>query len=387
VDFVVELPLSFSYDAVMMVVDSVSKQAYFILTHTTVTVEGAARLFLHQVWKLHGLLKCVISDRRPQFVAHFTRELYRLLGIKLASSTAWYPQTNRQMERINQELDQYLWLFVNKRQDNWYDLLPMAEFQHNNHVHSATQQPPFLLDTRRLPRMGFEPQQNPSGLETANEFTERMRTAIDEAKSTIHKAQDDMKRYYDRRRTPAPVFKPGDKVFLDTSDIRTTRPSQKLSHQQLGPFVVERQIRPMAYRLRLPHWMKQLHPVFNIVKLTPAPDDPITGRKTEGHPLPIVIDGEPEWEVEEILDSHWHRERFQYLIKWKGYGREHNSWESASEVSMPELTAEFHRKHPGAPRHIRRTEFDSIFHSESITSRRSNLEGGVNVRGHLYSYP
>jgi len=93
-------------------------------------------------------------------------------------------------------LDQYLWLFVNKRQDDWYDLLPMVEFQHNNHVHSTTQQPPFLLDTGRLSRMGFEPQQNPSGLETVNEFTERMRTAIDEAKSAIHKTQDDMKRYY-----------------------------------------------------------------------------------------------------------------------------------------------------------------------------------------------
>jgi len=63
-----------------------------------------------------------------------------------------------------------------------------------------------------------------------NEFIERMRAAIDEAKSAIRKAQDDMKRYYDRRRTPAPVFKPGDKVFLNASDIRTTRPSQKLSH-------------------------------------------------------------------------------------------------------------------------------------------------------------
>jgi len=130
-----------------------------------VTVEEAARLFLHQVWKLHGLLKCVISDRGPQFVARFTRELYRLLGIKLVSSMAWHPQTDGQTEHVNQELDQYLWLFVNKRQDNWYDLLPMAEFQHNNHVHSATQQPLFLLDTRRLPRMGFEPRQNLSSLE------------------------------------------------------------------------------------------------------------------------------------------------------------------------------------------------------------------------------
>jgi len=128
VNFVVELLLSSGHDAVMTVVDLVSKRAYFILTHTMITVEGAARLFLHQVWKLHSLPKCVILDCGPQFIARFTRELYRLLGIKLASSTTWYPQTNRQTEHVNQELDKYLWLFVNERQDDWYDLLPIAEF-------------------------------------------------------------------------------------------------------------------------------------------------------------------------------------------------------------------------------------------------------------------
>jgi len=157
VDFVVELPLSSGYDAVMTVVDSVSKRAHFIPTHTTVTAEGTARLFLHQVWKLHGLPTYVVSNRGPQFVACFTKELYRLLGIKLASSTAWHPQTDGQTEHVNQELDQYLQLFVNERQDDWYDLLSLAEFQHNNHVHSATQHPPFLLDTGRIPRMGFKP--------------------------------------------------------------------------------------------------------------------------------------------------------------------------------------------------------------------------------------
>jgi len=88
VDFIVELPSFFRHNAVMTVVDSVSKQVHFILTHTTVTAEGAARLFLHQVWKLHGLLKCVILDRGPQFIARFTKELYHLLGIKLASFIA-----------------------------------------------------------------------------------------------------------------------------------------------------------------------------------------------------------------------------------------------------------------------------------------------------------
>ena len=157
VDFIMELSLSSRHNVMMTVADSVSKQAYFILMHTTVTVEGAARLFLHQVWKLHGLLKCVVLDHRPQFIACFTRELYCLLEIKLVSSTTWHPQTNGQMERINQELDQYLQLFVNEWQDDWYDLLPMAEFQYNNHVHTTTQQFPFLLNTRQLSHMGFEP--------------------------------------------------------------------------------------------------------------------------------------------------------------------------------------------------------------------------------------
>ena len=157
VDFIVELPLSSGCDVVITVVDSVSKRAYFIPTHTMVTAKETARLFLYQVWKLHGLPKCVISDHRPQFIARFTRELYHLLGIKLASFTTWHPQTDRQTERVNQELDQYLWLFVNKWQNDWYDLLPMAEFQHNNHVHSTTQQTLFLLDTKRLSHMDFEP--------------------------------------------------------------------------------------------------------------------------------------------------------------------------------------------------------------------------------------
>jgi len=111
---VVKLLESSGHDAVMMVVDTVSKRVHFILTHTTVTAEGAAQLFLYYIWKLHSLPKRVVSDCGSQFVASFTKELYRLLGIQISSSTAWHPQTDRQMEHVNQELDQFLYLFVNK---------------------------------------------------------------------------------------------------------------------------------------------------------------------------------------------------------------------------------------------------------------------------------
>jgi len=286
-----------------------------------------------------------------------------------------------QTECVNQELDQFLCLFVNEQQNDWYDLLPIAEFQHNNHVHSATQQPPFLLDMGRIPRMGFELRQDPSNLETVNKFTKRMESATEEAKSVIRKVQEDITRYYNRRRSPAPVFKPEDQVYLNTSDIKTTRPSPKLSHRRLGPFEIERQVGPLVYRLKLPYGLRQLHPVFNVVKLSAAPDDLIPGRKPRAPPPPIVINGKPEWEVEEVLDSRWHQRRFQFLIKWKGFSREHNSWEAASNVKVPDLVTEYYRKHPAAPRHICRTDFDTLFKSGTIASRRSNLGGGVNVRG------
>ena len=381
VDFVVELPESNGYDAVMTVVDSVSKRVHFIPTTTTVTAKGSARLFLHNVWKLHGLPNSVVSDRGPQFVAIFTKELYRLLGIKMVASTAWHPQTDGQTERVNQELDQYLRVFVNERQNDWHDLLPLAEFQHNNHIHASTQHSPFLLDTGRNPRMGFEPRARPSNIESVNEFTDRMKSAVEEAKAALTKAKDDMARYYNQRRTPAPVFQPGDKVFIEADDIQTTRPSRKLSHQRLGPYPVERQVNSNAYRIRLPRSMQRLHPVFNVVKLTPAPPDPIPNRRAKPPPDPVIVGEEEHWEVEEILNSRIHRRRLQYLIKWQGFGTEHNSWEPADDVQADELITDFYRTHPGAPRLIRALDFHAIPFQPTNTLGQPILEGGVDVRG------
>jgi len=272
VDFILELLESGGYD-------SVGKCSHFVKTVTTVTAAGAANLYLQNVWKLHSLLQKVISNHGPQFVAIFMKELYRLLGIEAATSTAYHPQTDRQMERVNQELEQYLRIFVRERQDDWYTLLPLAEFSYNNHIHSSTQQTPFLLDTSQHPRMGFEPHQPPSCFEAVNEFTDRMKDTLEEAKSALAKAKDDMAQYYNRCRSPVPSFSPSDMVYLDSEDIQTTRWLKKLSHCPLGPYPVERRIGKYAYHLVLPPPMRRLHLVFNVVKLSPAPDDPIVGTR------------------------------------------------------------------------------------------------------------
>src|SRR5919198_2652876 len=359
VDFIVELPMSDGHDAIMVVVDHLSKQSHFIPMNTTISAVGATRLFHDHVWKLHGLPKKVISDRGRQFVAEFTQELYRLLGIEPAYSTAYHLESDGQTEQMNQELEQYIRLFVSERQDDWVELLSMAEFQYNNHVHASTHQTPFVLDSGQHPRMGFEPQ-IPSRMESANEFSHRMKVALEEAQAALVKAKDDMAKYYDRKRLPTPVYKPGDWVYLDASDISTTRPSRKLSHRRLGPYKVEKQVSSNAYRLQLPNSMRLLHPVFNVVKLTPALPDPIPGRRHTPPPEPELIDGEEEYVVEEILNSQMFHKKLQYLIKWEGYGIEHNSWEYATEVHAPQWIRDFHRKNPAAPKFIRTALFCQI---------------------------
>jgi transposase InsO family protein len=112
IDFIVKLPESHGYDAIMNVINSVTKRVHFIPTHTTINAEGAALLFLKEVWKHHGTPQVVVSHRGPQFITGFTRKIYKLLGIKLAMSTAYHPQTDGQTEHVNQMLEGYLRTFT-----------------------------------------------------------------------------------------------------------------------------------------------------------------------------------------------------------------------------------------------------------------------------------
>ena len=132
--------------------------------------------------------------------------------------------------------------------------------------------------------------------------------------------------------------------------------------------------------------MKRLHPVFNVIKLTTAPVDPIAGRHAPPPPPPELIDGEEEYVVEEILNSRVFRRRLQYLVKWEGYGMEGNTWEYSENVdNAPEKVAEFHRRNPAAPRRIWALAFGSIpFRPIALETQASSQRfsgGGVIVRG------
>jgi len=118
-DFITKLPLAQGYDSILVVVDRLTKMVHFIPTTEKTSAEGLARLFRDNVWKLHGLPESIISDRGPQFTAGLMRELNKILGIKSKLSTAFHPQIDGQTERVNQELEQYLRMFINHRQEQW----------------------------------------------------------------------------------------------------------------------------------------------------------------------------------------------------------------------------------------------------------------------------
>jgi len=114
-----KLPLAQGYDSILVVVDRLAKMVHFIPITKKTSAEGLARLFRDNVWKLHGLPKSIISNRGPQFTVGLMRELNEMLGIKSKLSKVFYPQTDKQTERVNQELEQYLRMFIDHRQEQW----------------------------------------------------------------------------------------------------------------------------------------------------------------------------------------------------------------------------------------------------------------------------
>jgi len=152
-------------------------------------------------------------------VAELMRELNRMLGIESKLSTAFHPQTDGQMERVNQELEQYLRMFINHRQEQWPDWLGTAEFAYNNKIHSSTKVSPFKASYGQDPRIGFEIRRK-GKYEGAEKFVMKMKEIQEEAKAVLGKAQEEMKKYANRKRAEVDEYKVKDLVMLSTKDLK-----------------------------------------------------------------------------------------------------------------------------------------------------------------------
>ena len=206
VDFITHLPESAGYTQIMVVVDRFTKMAHFIRLEEKATARDVADVLLEDVWKHHGLRTEIISDMDAKFAGEFWESLCKKLGIKRKMSRAYHPQTDGQMENVNQGLGDYLRIFVHYDQNDWYHLIPLAEFAYNNLATSPHRMTPFFAN------YGYHPQtewlneseaQNPG----ANMYGHWMKTIHQEARESLEKTREAMGRYYNQHAKQQPDFK------------------------------------------------------------------------------------------------------------------------------------------------------------------------------------
>src|SRR5712675_1512580 len=338
-DLIIGLPESNRHNSILTIINhGCSRAAVFLPCMKEISGPKIAQLYFNHVYRWFGLPKKIILDRDPRFTSHFGKALAAKLRVAQNLSTAFHPQTDGLSERKNQWIEQYLRLLTTAQQDDWDEWLTIASAVHNDRVNST------LGMTPNEALFGYRPSLYPRvAVNTPNEAVESRLDLLyqkrAQATAAINKAT----------RTPhviKEIFKVGDQVWLDGKNLVLPYQSNKLAPRRQGPFRIKRIISPVAFQLELPaSW--RIHDVFHASFLT-------LYRETAAHgpnysrPPPDLVDEDPEYEVEAIINHRFfgQRRRLQYLIKWKGYPHSDNTWEPVENLHAEVLVKAYHRKHP-----------------------------------------
>jgi hypothetical protein len=292
-DLITGLPKHKGKDAILTIVDhGCSRAAIFLPCSTTITGPEIAQLYMDYVYRWFGLPTKVISDRDPRFTSHFAKALSQKLGIQQNLSTAFHPQTDGLSERKNQWVEQYLRLVTSASPDDWTHWMALATAVHNNRRNSTTSLSPNQI------LLGYDLSLIPSGKVTSNNdlVEKRMETLLEKRAQAIDAINQSAKR--DQGGTPK--YKVGDQIWLEATHLKLRHQSTKLAPKRYGPFVITKEISPVAYQIKLPaSW--GIHNVFHASLLSPYHETPAFGPNFS-RPPPDLIGGEEEYEVERILN-------------------------------------------------------------------------------------
>jgi len=336
-DFITDLPpTEAGHDALLVVVDKLTKMTHLVPCRKSLSAEQFAPLYLANVVKLHGFQEIIITDRDVRWTSSFWREVCKQFDIKLRFSSSFHPETDGQTERANRTLEEMLRHYVSPDHADWDTHLPMIEFAFNNSYQSSTGQTPFYTYTGRhplTPLSSTTASNNPEARQLKLSWEER----VAKARKYMLDAQSRAKILADKKRREWSLNE-GDKVLLNSRHINIQHTgSRKLLPRFIGPFKVLKKIGEVAYKLDLPKNMK-CHPVFHVSLLKP-----FNGDRDQAPPPPLLIDGEYEWEVKQILD---HRGmvpgKRKFLVSWEGQGPEYNTWEPERNLTnCPDLLSEY----------------------------------------------
>ena len=216
---------------------------------------------------------------------------------------------------------------------------------YNNKAHSSTRMSPFKANYRQDPRIGFEGRKK-ERYAGAEKFIEKMKEIQEEAKAALGKAQADMKKYANKKRSDVEEYKVGDLVMLSTKDLKyqmVGRRTEKLTERFVGPYKVREIISSNAVKLELPSTVK-IHPIVNVSRIRRYVGQ--VERQKKKRPAPVIIEGEEEWEVEHILNKRKVRGKDKYLVRWKGFTAESDTWEGRENLkNAQEAIKEFEKEY------------------------------------------
>ena len=338
-NLITDLLVSNGFNSLLVMVDhGLSKGVILCPTKKTITTEGISTIIFRKLYTRFRLFNKIISDWGPQFAAKFQKELGRILRYKLALSLAYHPQTDGETKRVNQEIKTYLQIFCGSNSLEWTEQIPMAKFVHNR-PHSVTGKSPFYLI------MGYEPQAlpditNKTNLPAVEKRLDEIVKARNKASAAHKLARQTMKNWIQSKFTP---FINGDKVWLEARNLRRNIVNPKFATKREGPFKITKVLSSLSYQLEIPKTWK-IHLVFHASLLTPYKENNIHGPNYP-QPPPDLINGEEEYEVEWILKHQGCPKHHQYLIRWKGYAANEDSWQSEANLrNASELLQEYKKR-------------------------------------------
>ena len=325
------------HNTCLVIVDKFSKYTILEGVPDTVDARMTANLFIKRVVAAWGVPSVVISDRGPQFSAQLWQTVLKILGSHSALATSHHPQTDGQTERAIQTLLRLIRSYASEQQDQWEAMLPVFEYALNDAYCKATLTTPFRLlrgydpvgpqqfmvgrgnDTNMLPRGTWERKWAESQ-ETLWKFVQQRQKEI-----ALR-----MKERYDQNRK-ALDLQPSDLVLLSTKSHQLLEGYRKQRERFVGPYVVKERVYPNAYRLTgLPDGIPPTQNVRFLLRYHTSPER-FNTRPEADAPIPELIDGDYEWEVENIQGHRATTKGTRYLVKWKGFSRKQWIHESNME--------------------------------------------------------
>ena len=343
-DFITGLPKCEGCDAILVVVDRLTRMVMTRATKKAINALDTARLILEMMLPMGGMPLSIVSDRDTRFVASVFQKMCKAFGTNLDFSTAHHPQTDGLTERYNRVLIECLRTGAETDRDNWVQMLPMATYAINSTTHKVTRLTPLFAATGRHPvtpsSLLVQPKAEAFGDDDADSELRRLQSIWQYVADVTALGQEEAAERYDRKVNMV-EFKPGDWVVVSIKAVRSPTDrathSSKLGARCIGPFKVLERVSSNAYRLELPNDVRA-HPVINIEHLRryqlPA------NAAADFRPAPVSRDSYGEYYlVETLLDKRTvrpkgraGRPRIEYLVKWMGYSKEEATWEPRASL-------------------------------------------------------